>query len=38
MKDKPAKFRLKEFSANGYVLDITVYTGKEKKAYLNLFS
>lgn len=36
MKDKRAKFRLKEFtpadSANGCVLDITVYTGKEKKA------
>ena len=36
MEDKPAKFRLKEFSpahsSNGHVLDITVSTGKEKKA------
>lgn len=35
MEDNPAKFRLKEFSpadsSNGYVLDIIVYTGKEKK-------
>ena len=33
MKDKPARFGLKEFtladSSNGYVLDISVYTGKE---------
>lgn len=36
MKDKPARFGLKEFtladSANGYVLDIIVYTGKETAA------
>ena len=32
MRDKPARFGLKEFtladSENGYVLDINVYTGK----------